>query len=480
MQSLWWAQDSASPCCSFFAAVRSLLGASSSSARACAACLNALCRSFDAFAPAVAIVGERVTKKPRAIGGVCTLLGGAAVVTFALVLIIQRANNNVNSSSAILLLSVDNAAAAASLPIASDSAWGSGIQVRITASCNAGALAEAPPWKASEASDAWTLAPPTPCSRDGFAPNTWQLVFRCPICAKLAATSSLSISLPYSCQSLLLEAAALDAAGSVSAYSTVAAAPPGSLLQSIVWTLPTLVAVLNSSVPTASSARGFSMTRDAAVIATTPLASDQSVELAPTTSSVAIALNFQLATFFTQTVLTPRTSIAALIASIVGIVGVFGFFGTVLAAVDVVAPTAARVARISSSPSILLRPPSLKPELAARAPPHRGTNFAAVVVKPDASKLFRSAPPLLPASLIDDEWSGDDAPATLNPMMASSDSADGRSRPGSLAASHLRDVSQSRDSSASRAVTVRRLAPLSFLAPMSTHFSNRIVSRPSK
>ena len=215
------------------------------------------------------------------------------------------------------------------------------MQVRVTASCNVGALAAAPGFVATEAG-AWVAATPATCDA---ATGTAQLVLRCADCGGLSATSSLSFALPYSCQSILLEVGALDAAGAVSSFATAAAAPPGARLASITWALPTLLAVINSTVSTAASARGYTLTSVPAAVATAPLApSCRGVAVAPAAAAVAVSISFQLATIYTQTTLAEKQSVTALLAAIVGVAGVFGLFGSLLAGLDVAGGIAARCA----------------------------------------------------------------------------------------------------------------------------------------
>ena len=345
------------------AAAHALAAVPSDAARGAAAALAAALARADVFTAADRVVDGRFARSKRAVGGAFTLLGLVAFATLALTLILQRAADNVAANASVLLLSGPSAAGALALPVFGDTGrWGSGIQVRVTASCDAGAGAGGAAWSATEPA-AWSLAPPAPCGAPGVA----QLVFRCADCRDLTASSSLSLALHHSCQSLLVEAAALDAAGGVSAFATVAAAPPGALLSSIAWTLPTLLAVVNSSVPTAASARGFTLTALPAAVKSAPLApapggapgGAPGALVAPAAAAVSLTLSFALQTFYTQTTLTPRQTVVQLLSSIIGVAGIFGLFGTLLGLLDAAGAVARRLtARRDAQKAALVAAPA--------------------------------------------------------------------------------------------------------------------------
>lgn len=311
-----------------------------------AAVADGLLARFDAFALSINGAVDRPLKyKARPIGGTFTLLGAIAFATLALTLILQRAADNVNAQRSVVVLDAGAAAAAAELPVFAAAPWGSGIQVRITASGDGGLCAADAKWTATDAG--WTLARVPSC---GGGSATSQLVFSCADCV-LSATSTLSVSLHYSCQSLRVEAAGMDGAGAVTAFvlptgETTAAA--GSLISAVTWTLPTLLSVVNSSV--SPSARGFALTTAVHAVTTRVLTvSGSGLVVVPTAASITITIALPLNTFYAVTVLSEKQSFAALLTSIVGLAGVFGFFGSLLGATDYavkLAPcTAARRAR---------------------------------------------------------------------------------------------------------------------------------------
>lgn len=299
--------------------------------------VDALLVRFDAFAQSVPRQLDRpLDRKARPIGGTFSLLGGIAFVTLALSLVLARAADNVNAQRSVVVLDAGAAAAAAALPVFSAAPWGSGLQVRITASGNDGACASGATWAATDAG--WTVARTPSCG--GAAVS--QLVFACADCV-LTPMSSLRITLPYSCQSLRVEAAAMDGAGVVAAFALPVAettAALGTLLATISWTLPTLLSVVNSSV--SPSARGYTLASSTHVVTTTALAAAAGggLVVSPSDAAVVISISLPLNLFYATTVLTEKQSIAALLASIVGLAGVFSLFGSLLSATDVVAEMA--------------------------------------------------------------------------------------------------------------------------------------------
>ena len=324
------------------------------------AAVDRVLASVDAFALRLSSDrGAPLDLKARPIGGTFSLLGAIAFCTLALTLVLQRAADNVNSQRSVVVLDAGAARAAAVLPVYSAAPWGAGIQVRITASGDGGVCASGATWTATDVG--WTIARTPSCGGSAVS----QLVFSCADCA-LTPTSSLSISLHYSCQALLVEAAALDGAGVVTAFALPTGettTKPGELMTVISWTLPALLSVVNSSI--SPSARGFTLTAASHTVASVPLVAGKGGGLAvvPTAASIAITIALPLNTFYAVTLLSEKQSIAALLTSIVGLAGVFGFFGSLLSVTDAV--------------SSRVFPPSSKPPLSSTphsATPHPHTN----------------------------------------------------------------------------------------------------------
>ena len=299
-------------------------------------------KRVDAFARSVTgpAPGAPHGTKPRRVGGTFSLLGGISFVTLALVLILQRAADNVSSQESVVALTDARLALARSLPIFSATPWGAGVQVRISASGDGDVCSRPIAWSPGGAG--WVMTS-TPCSA-----GVSQLVFSCSDC--IGTLPSLTVSLHYSCQSLLVEAAALDGSGEVTSFALPAGetvASPGVLLSEISWTLPTLLSVVNSTVSASSS--GYILTSGQHSITTQSLsASGSGLAVVPSTSLVLIKVSFPLNTFFALKVLTEKQSITLLISSIVGLAGIFGLFGTLLSVTDVVLSFLGRVLKQSS------------------------------------------------------------------------------------------------------------------------------------
>ena len=138
----------------------------------------------------------------------------------------------------------------------------------------------------------------------------------------------------YSCQSLLIEAGALDANKTVSALMLPVAETVGSggrTLSAITWTLAPLTSALVSLIPALSSARGYALVETTHTTTFTRLSSvDNGVTILPNAAAVVLTFALPLSNFYARTDLVEKQTITALLTSIVGLAGVFGFFGTVL------------------------------------------------------------------------------------------------------------------------------------------------------
>lgn len=280
--------------------------------------------------------------RQRRVGGAFTLLGGISFVSLALVNILQRAADNVSTQESVVALTDSRYALARALPVFSASPWGSGIQVRITASGDGTECARPVSWAPANAG--WQMTSTAAC-----AGTSSQLVFSCSDCVSLESSMVLDVAMHYSCQSLLVEVGAIDGLGAVTAFSLPASktvASAGALLSSITWTLPTLLSIVNSTVAQSSSARGYTITSGPHVITQQALAAAPGGGLAitPNTASIALKIAFPLNSFYSITTLTEKQSVAALLSSLIGLAGIFGLFGSLLSATDFLASCSRRYA----------------------------------------------------------------------------------------------------------------------------------------
>jgi hypothetical protein len=269
--------------------------------------------------------------KPRRLGGTFFLLSFITFTTLAVVNVLQYAADNTNVQESVVALTDTRYTSALALPVFSGAPWGSGIQLRITASGDGSQCASPLAWSPMNAG--WKLTSATSCGRSGAS----QLVFSCADC--VTSTIVLSVTLHYSCQSLLIEAGAIDGLGSVTSFSlpvSETAAFNGNLLTSISWSLPTLLSVVNSTVSQTTSARGYTMTSGPYSITSKSLltTSNDGLSILPATSSVSIQIAFPLSTFYAQTLLSEKQSVATLLSNLIGLVGMFSFFGSLLSCVD--------------------------------------------------------------------------------------------------------------------------------------------------
>ena len=186
------------------------------------------------------------------------------------------------------------------------------------------------------------LAPPGNCSIGGGSAGLTQLTYGCLGCV-LGAEASFSLQLHYSCQAVLLEAAAVPAypLGSRSLAAadgavTVGSASAGGRLAAVQWTLPTqlTLAIDNSTSTASASRRGYAFIGSALTVArasegsldaTTSAASVTTLH--PLAASVNLTILMPLSTTYTETLLTPRVPWTQLLANIVGLSGLLGGFG---------------------------------------------------------------------------------------------------------------------------------------------------------
>lgn len=172
---------------------------------------------------------------------------------------------------------------------------------------------------------------PRPLCAAAASVNSWARQF--------AAPTTHCNSLHYSCQSLLVEAGAIDGLGVVTAFALPASKTHGvggMFLSSVTWTLPTLLSVVNSTVPQFSSSRGYIITSGPYVVTQRSLREAQGggLEIIPNTAAVAVKISFPLNTFYSTTLLSEKQTVSALLSSLIGLAGIFSLFGSLLAVTD--------------------------------------------------------------------------------------------------------------------------------------------------
>jgi hypothetical protein len=192
-----------------------------------------------------------------------------------------------------------------------------------------------------------------------------QLTFACSDC-DLGPSAALSFSFHYSCQSLLLEAAAVPAypAGAVSlavaAATATAAAPGGSLLTALTWEAPPLLTQCRDSVSAGgvASKRGYAFTLSSVAPLRQPLPTDGAGNLLvrPNAAALNLTIALPLSPTFVTTSLTPLVPWTQLLANIVGLSGVLSVVGVLFGAAERrLAPKGPVAASAEDVPALLRR-----------------------------------------------------------------------------------------------------------------------------
>jgi hypothetical protein len=353
-------------------------------------------------------------KRPTAVGGACTCAGIFTLATATAVLIaLQSDRSNVAISRSVDVFDESEKIKFNTLKFNVDKApsspWRSGLQVRITASCEPGSLvlnsapvgsdAVTPPlinasdgtltagsWAADNTEGTWALdnatlvdGVPRVCDVDN---TTTQLIFRCDECT-FKTTSTLSVALPYSCQSLLIEAAALNATNAVTVLQANSTQTRGSssgrLLTKVEWKVKLLASVVDHLVRarTTESARGYTfageelsvtsntlvpitglaailnmsgnVTRNTTTLVpiagllaarnqtgnttgnvtgnVTENAAGNATALSPAAEAVEVIIAFPLEPYYVNMVVKERVDIQTLLTSIAGLASIFAVFG---------------------------------------------------------------------------------------------------------------------------------------------------------
>ena len=212
------------------------------------------------------LLGKR---KPSCLGFSTSLLGLGGLAIIAAVLGVKRQNSNTLTQHSLVVLQSSLLANSAAWPWAQAPVPGlpaqvSGVLLRVTASggvpgeCNApvaGTLTSS-----GLTSGAWVQLPSAASPTSVSYPAS-QLTFSCPTCI-FSGLSILSFRLPFACQSLFFEAAAVGADGAYNSLHVPAeltAAQPGKLLAGVLWELTPLLDLRNDTITPANNAKGWQL-----------------------------------------------------------------------------------------------------------------------------------------------------------------------------------------------------------------------------
>ncbi len=295
---------------------------------------KALAHSLDLLSPTrpVTVGADKLLaqRESSTLGFAMSLFAVGALGVLAAVLAANRAASNTLSQQSLGALRDTVAEEAAGLPFAANASVPgvagavSGLLLRFTASGEP--LACLPVAGALQSSGlsqgAWALLPPPTCTAACTAAAcpaplpVDQFTLACPNCV-FSAASALSFTLPYSCQSILAEAGAVDADGS---FATLALPPaagsPGALLSSITWNLAPLLSLLKNNMDKSLNRRGWQLLSQGFSLG--PLqqlvSANGQLSLQPLPSGVRVTVSLALQPFAATTTLTELQTVLQLVS----------------------------------------------------------------------------------------------------------------------------------------------------------------------
>ena len=280
------------------------------------------------------------------LGGCCTWLAIASILCLALALLLRRSTDNTLATQGLSIFFASTWASVGASPWGASAALPlllpSGLLVSVTAVGEPGACSAPMNWSATAPSHgrgAWRLLPPPPSPPDpsppssaaaaaaALAPTSFSL--QCAACG-LGWGDSLVLTLPYSCQGLILEAGAVRADGVVeSVAQALPPPPPGSLLATVSWTLATMLHLVND---TRSGREG--VTLGYILVDATPVAGyakpaptvGGGLAILPLAASVVLTVSFPLDKTIYTTTLSDRTTAVELLTSFLSLGSLVGLF----------------------------------------------------------------------------------------------------------------------------------------------------------
>jgi len=285
--------------------------------------------------------------RSTAAGGVFTLLGLTGIATYAAYMVLQWQDSNTLVQRSLDAIDGGAWGAARALPWAAAPLPGApaatGLLLRLTLDGEPGMCASplAPPAVSGLLRGGWAqVGAVADCGGSGAS----QLTFACADC-ELGPAAALSFAFHYSCQSLLLEAAAVPAypAGEASvlaaaAAATAAAPGGGALLSALTWEAPPLLTQCRDSVSAGgvASKRGYAFTLSsvAPLRPALPAGSGGHLLVRPNAAALNVTISLPLAPTFVTTSLTPLVPWTQLLANIVGLSGVLSVVGVLFGAAE--------------------------------------------------------------------------------------------------------------------------------------------------
>ena len=252
--------------------------------------------------------------RPSCVGAMLSLLAVVSLAVLGLFLYLARSENNTLAQNSLGVLKLSTWVDTEgwrwkTAPLAGLTSPVQGIVVRVHASGEPGACALPLAGALSTSGTtggSWSLSSSTPaCGLHGVS----SFSLTCGPSCFFSSSSKLSFALHYSCQSLLLQVAAVDAQGKSTLLNLPAAltqGAPESFLTAIEWGVGPLYSIVNDTVGDAS-VRGYQAVDLGSSVSTTRLVNASGgggVLIAPLASAISVKFAFTLETFVSVTTLT--------------------------------------------------------------------------------------------------------------------------------------------------------------------------------
>jgi hypothetical protein len=330
--------------------------------------------SVDAFSLAHHLEsGEFVVKTPTALGGSFTIAGLTTLTVLSVILALRRQSDNVLTQQSIAVLDASSLEASKAQP------WSQHASLSARQASSSSSVATQDENQArlfriralvsgdSDASCGTLLTSSwaqegletgsivyhsslsnQPClagirqhsaSPRGQA-SIFQHTWTCSDCL-FSSQTEFTFSLPYGCQSILLEVGSSTADEKVSIISinSDGGSLTGGLMSVLEWKVLPLLDVLNDIRPQSirNSRRGYTLIDGGATVSRSvgEKSGNQSYSLfSPSGSSVTVKIALILQPYFSRTILSEKTSMLQLFTNIVGLAGIFSVFGILFQQAD--------------------------------------------------------------------------------------------------------------------------------------------------
>jgi alpha-tubulin suppressor-like RCC1 family protein len=290
--------------------------------------------------------GEYVQSRSTDVGGGCTLIGICTVFALAAALIVQRFNNNELEQQSIAPIRMETLDTSKSMnvrmaPPVADAYLSkvlpgsmSGLHIVIAAAGESVNSCHPAAWSHSGLSSGQFIFS---ADRTGSC-GAWTLLhFACSDCL-FTEGSSMNVTFPWHCQSLVMRGLSVASDGSIkqvdiASYPQTTGStnlqPNGALLQRIDVGVSPMLEIRNNSL-TKSSTRGYQLLpAHSTGTYAAPLvpASGQSSLIQPLASNVSVRISFSPPQLFISVQISEKQTVLELISSIIGLTAIFSVFG---------------------------------------------------------------------------------------------------------------------------------------------------------